>query len=312
MKKYLILLSVAALALVSCAKVKDVYTGSPASREITFSPLILNATKSGAVSNATFPTAYHFYLAASVDSDVDYTFFGGTEYANESGTTWSAVSGSKRYWPLNSETLNFLAVTKHGDDVVTFGENGLDYASKVVVAFTGNTPSSGVQHDLMYAYASSSDKTSNVSLVFNHALAWVNFTVTSNLASGVTLTGIDLNAAYFGGTATITSGGGVTWSSPQVASTGVTVPGISSPISVPTTSSTPAACGDGLLVVPHPTASSFSSFTVRYTINNENFQVVCTPESMDLEPGHKYTYNINITLTEIKVTASVGDWSVDD
>ena len=88
----------------------------------------------------------------------------------------------------------------------------------------------------------------------------------------------------------------------------VTVPGVSSPITV---NATPQSVGDGLLVVPNPTvnAASISSFVVNYTLNGHNYNIEHTPaENQVMYPGYKYIYNISFTTHEIKVTATVADW----
>jgi len=318
MKKVLVLLSAAALVLVSCAKTQDVYTGNPESRMIAFSPLAQPTTKAP-VANTVFPTDYHFYVAAYAAGSGDY--FDGAEFANESSTTtWSGVSGSKKYWPLQSETLNFLAVTKAGSSTTTFGTANENYASKVVVQLADNKTA---QHDLMYACAQASNPSSNVPLTFQHALSWVQFTVSGTAGSGLAVTGIKLNGAAYTGTLTVnlanynssseTLTATPSWDATVYASAtkenNVSVPNVSS-ITVDGTART---VGDGLLIVPNPTANeaSFTSFVVNYTLDGHAYSVVVTPNTADMvmQPGYKYTYNIGITMHEIKVTATVGSWS---
>ena len=317
MKKVLVLLSAAALVLVSCAKVKDVYTGSPESRQIAFSPLAKPATKA-VDNNDAFPTGYNFYIAAyAAATGADY--FGSTEFQNETGTTtWSGVDGSKKYWPLNPETLNFLAVTKAGSSTTTFGTANANYASKVVVELADNRTA---QHDLMYASARATNPNSNVSLAFHHALSWVQFTVAGTAGTGLAVNSIQLKGAAYTGTLTVnlanynssseTLTATPSWDGEVYAAAtkyDVTVPGVSSPITV---NATPQSVGDGLLVVPNPTvnAASISSFVVNYTLNGHNYNIEHTPaENQVMYPGYKYIYNISFTTHEIKVTATVADW----
>ena len=302
MKKVYLTLCFAALALVSCVKTQNVYTGSPESREIAFSPLAQNATK------AAFPTTESFYLAAYVAGDPGYDYFDKTEFTYDSGSsTWKG----NRFWPVDEVTLNFLAVTKQGGTpTVTFGSAGVNHASQVVVALSDN---STAQHDLMFAYNRSATKNAPVSLAFNHALSWVYFTAHSNIGSAITVTGITLNGAKYSGTATIalsnysspseTLSHTLTWA-PSNSGENVAVPGISS--QVLTTSA--ANCGNGLMVVPNPSEAAFTSFTVYYTLNGHAYSQTVTPETRTLAAGYKYIYDINITLTEITVTATMSDW----
>lgn len=347
MKKIVLILSVAALALASCVKTSDVYTGSPDSRQITFAPLAQRMTKSGMVSDNVFPTAYNFYLAAySVDGS-NHDYFDKTEYANEATTTiWSGAS-TKRYWPLAEETLNFLAVTKQGTtQSVTFGDNTpANYASKVVVELSDNRPNSGVQYDLMYSFARAAvtkngnglsyNGGNNVSMAFAHAQSWVNFTVkagnTATAAANLVVTGIQLKGAAYDGTATITLSNydsksvdlsaAVAWDGTAYGNAtkhDVNVPGISSVAVNDDTNVIP--CGDGLMVVPNPNETnsvlnpSFGSFVVSYTLAGKPYSFEYTPSAAQraLQPGHKYNFDITFTLHEIKVDASVTSWTTGD
>ena len=62
------------------------------------------------------------------------------------------------------------------------------------------------------------------------------------------------------------------------------------------------------MVVPNPSEAAFTSFTVYYTLNGHAYSQTVTPETRTLAAGYKYIYDINITLTEITVTATMSDW----
>ena len=144
MKKYLILLSVAALALVSCAKVKDVYTGSPESRQIAFSPLAQPATKA-AISDGVFPTSSKMYVAA-YDATAGAPLFDATEFSYSSGTLWT---GGKS-WPLSPARINFLAYAEFQGETASWATPN---ASGVTLTMTDNRTA---QKDLIYAIGSGS------------------------------------------------------------------------------------------------------------------------------------------------------------
>lgn len=317
--------------------------GSNAQKEISFSTLRHTPKRApGAVANgAVFPVDYNFFLSAyAVDAVGDY--FEEAEYTREgeSGNTWSGVVGDKQYWPLSSETLNFLAVTKSDADGTntTFGNEGANFASKVVVNLGDNHVN---QHDLMYAFqraaVTKDDNTltfnggANVGMAFAHTQAWVFFNVAAadeaTAGAGLVVTNIELKQAVYDGTATVTlnnynskSGESplsatlawTTYGTPQ----DVNVPGVSS---VAVNSTTPTAAGNGLMIVPNPNKTdealnaSFTKFLVSYTLNGRSFTFEYTPTlaQTQMVPAYKYDFNITFTLTEIKVDATVSNWNDD-
>lgn len=347
MKKSLFIVASAALVLASCNNdvtldENTALAGSNTQKEITFTTYAQTAKRAKAnapVADATFPTAYHFYIAA-YDATKNADYFGKTEYANESSTIWAGVDGQEKYWPLVTDTLNFLAVTKAGESATTFGTTGENFASKVVVALADNRTA---QHDLMYAAARDSVRRSgsvftypNVPMQFKHAQAWVNFTVkaadAATAAAGIVVTGITLKQAVYNGTATVTltnyekaKGGdlsaSVAWDGTAYGSAtkyDVAVPTNAGAFTNVAVNGYAAAipAGDGLMIVPNPneTASvldpSFTSIVISYTQNGRAASIEYTPEAAQkrMVPGKKYNYNIVFTLTEIKVNASVETW----
>lgn len=349
MKKSLILFSVAALALVSCAKVQDTYVGAPEAREIGFSAVNLPSTKTTIVNGAVFPTDYNFYIAAySAAPALAGDFFGKSEFGwTTSGTIWSGIDASnKRYWPLGDATLNFLAITKAGTRTTTF--NATHPANSVTVDFTDNS-AIATQHDLMWSYAQAKVKqvgnglsfnngddagVSPVAMVFQHAESQINFTVKAGNAitesAGLTLTSITLNDAIYAGTYTLTFGDYAATTVPSAPT------GVWSDVADPTTSnpeviapqttanmaitqaSGAAVIGDGILVVPNPNTDgesalkeSFKSFTIAYKMNGRDYTFTYIPDiaKRRLVQDTKYIFNITMTLTEIQVSATVEDWT---
>ncbi len=303
-----------------------------------------------AVDGEVFPTEYNFYISAfAVDGGHDY--FNKAEYAREgdSGNTWSGKDASnKQYWPLSSETLNFLAVTKSDADGTntTFGTATPDaYASKVVVNLADNRTA---QHDLMFSYARAAvtkegntlayNSGNNVAMAFKHAQAWVNFTVkaadAATAGAGIVVTGIQLKQAVYNGTATVTLANynsksdalshTLAWDGTAYTSAtkyDVDVPTNKTTFSnVAVSSTSETAAGDGLMIVPNPTKTgddlnaSFTTFVVSYTLNGNDYTFEYTPTDAQkrMEPAHKYDFNITFTLHEIKVDATVTDWTDAD
>ena len=347
MKKYLYLIPVAALAMTACTNESDEFVGSPESREISFNPLNLPSTRTTIVNGTVFPTDYNFYIAAySAAPTPAGDYFGKTEYTNEATTIWSGVSGQKRYWPLGDATLNFLAITKAGTRTTTF--NNTHPANSVVVAFTDNS-AIATQHDLMWSYAQAkvqqvgnglsfnnggSAGVSPVDMEFQHAESQINFKVkagdAATEAAGLTLTSITLNDGNYAGTYTLTFADYASTSTPA-APTGVwsdvedpetTNPDVVAPQTTAnmaiTQTSGSSVIGDGILVVPNPNVDgesalkeSFKSFTIAYKMNGNDYTYTYTPDIAQrrLVQDTKYVFNITMTLQEIKVNASVEDWT---
>lgn len=197
--------------------------------------------------------------------------------------------------------------------VAAYGQHDLMYGKGVgVVSNTGNT----------WTFATSDV----VTMQFKHALAWVNFTVNADAATTgkITVNSITLNGASYHGTYTIahekfnqTTGQafstgvwtGYTYESPATAPN-VVVPNFATPLTVNTWSESAEnraanTIGSGLLVVPN---GNFTSFTVNYTFNGNNFDYTFTPASVSLAQNTKYYYDITFKLHEILVNPTVANW----
>lgn len=244
MKKSLILFSVAALALVSCAKVTDQYVGAPENREIAFQAVSLPQTKA-AVHEIAMPDQ-NIYVAAYQSATASGTvgnYFAETTFKKDykagsllTGDDKDGVWGGDpaRYYPLSAATLNFLAVTgKSGDLDINSNDawvafNASNYASEVTVNYTAGTGegkanrSEASQIDIMYATGQGVVTQSgngmgfagggitsaeNIAMPFNHALALLNFQVKA--ASGteglIQINSITINNAAYTGTLVITN-----------------------------------------------------------------------------------------------------------
>ena len=253
--------------------------------------------------------------------------------------TWSG--NPARYWPLNSSTINFLAVTEVGggvDNTTSIDFNDDNHASAATVVLAGNDVSN--QSDLMFAAGQGSHTQGHaynaVPMIFKHALSWINFKVLTNTpAAGetngctITINSITLNKAVYNGTLSLssthaatktpapsTSAVVATWTTdPATAAVKVPNEGGSAPAPAVTLTSSPQLFGNGLLVVPDGYAESF---TINYTLTqnggpaNTYDYTYTLNEGVKWEMAKKYFYNITITLSEILVNPSVQDWMDDD
>lgn len=316
MKKSLLLVSVAAVALTACTSESVEYVGDSqqAPREIAFAPLAQPSTRA-AVSTTTFPTDKTMQVAAY---DVTHTrdFFGATTFSYSSS---SNIWKGGKYWPLSAAYINFLAYANFEGSSATWGST--HKASGVTLVMTDNKT---VQQDLMYAIGHGEVTQSgnaltfpeNVPMVFNHAQAWITFNVkAANTASqDVTINKITLNGAKYNGTYTITHTGYNATSSQSVAgawsslgsTADVVVPGWSA-----TTLTTGGAdVGNGLMIVPDDNAATgdFTSFTINYTLDGQTYDYTFTPVNTNVDQAKHYIYNITFTLHEIEIAATVANW----
>ena len=326
MKKIVLILSVAALALASCVKTSDVYTGSPDSRQISFSPLAQPATKA-AVDGTEYPDNLVMQVAAySFPKTSTWTaggYFDKTPFDGTNSTSWKGTPG--RYWPLSDAYVSFLAVAGVEGTDVTF--NSGTFASGATVVYDAD--SFVAQADLMFSgkqeevvkNGNALTFPDDVDMTFHHALSWIQFNV--KVADGATygnqiaITKIVINGANKTGTFTIANTGYDSVGDPTPAGTWGSF-GDASDYDVPSSSkaslsnSAFEACGSALLVPKASPATSFTKFTIYYTLNGAPYTFDYTPASLVLAQDTKYIYNITFTLTEIEIDPVVDNWTSGD
>ncbi len=328
MKKYLFLISVAAVTMTACTSETEEYVGSEQSREISFSPIAQKPTRA-AVIGTTFPTTLDMQVAA-YDVTNTRNFFGGTTFKygysggqSGSGTNWGATPA--RYWPLSATYINFLAYTNVTGSAAF---NATNYASEATITQTDN---STAQTDLMYAIGNgevtvngntiSFNSGNAVSMQFKHAQAWISFNANATSAANnmITLNSITLTGAKYSGTYTIThtaynantgqSVAGV-WSS-LGSTANVEVPGWTAATIAYASSGNGVAVGNGLMIVPddNTETADFTSFTVNYTLNGNTYNYTYTPSTKNVDQAKHYIYNITFNVNEILISPTVADWT---
>ena len=332
MKKFLLTLSVAALAMTACTnESEEIINNSPQPKEIALKAYAQPTTRA-AVDGETFPTASSMQVAA-YDVTNNRDFFGATTFNwSNSGTIWT---GSK-YWPLTPTYINFLAYAELNDiegSSATWDITNDEISQKangVVLVMANN---SSAQKDLMYAIgngAVTQDGNTltfppNVPMVFKHAQAWISFYADAyDATSGgkITLNSITLNGAKYAGTYTVThtnynasSGQNVSgaWSDLGDAQN-VVVPNWTADAIAYNSSGNGVPVGDGLLIVPDDNAATadFTSFTINYTLDDNTYTYTYAPTSRNVDQAKHYIYNINFHLHEILISATVTDWADQD
>lgn len=205
---------------------------------------------------------------------------------------------------------------------------------------TGTTYSNATQSDIMYAFnrgsvtqgagsalsfnGGTTVSASKVGMVFKHALSQIDFQVKAadaTTASAITINSITLTGASYTGELTLTNGANVTATTGDVEPTVAwdadavenrTVPNVPSAIIYSAGDATdyrPAAPSNAcLLIIPNST-SAFTSFTISYRFNNQDYTYTYTPTSTATTAGYKYTYQINFRLHEITINPSVTPWT---
>ena len=332
MKKSLIFVAAAALVLASCnndVKLDEnvALADSNVQKEISVTPYAHGPKRAAAdtyqyaIDGTDFPEDLNMYVAAYQVAPIPKgDYFTGTQFVYGNAAGAAASSGywggaTPRYWPLAPSYINFLAYA----NVTGTAKFGDELASPVAAASTAvisQTDNSSAQTDLMYAIGNGEVTQSGNTLIFpdkvamefHHAQAWIDFYVKGTTA--IKIKSITLTGAYYSGTYTIThtnfdqnssqSVAGV-WTDPDDQQA-VTVPGIA--VAGQDLTGSYVQAGKGLLVVPN----GFTSFTINYDYDSKNYNYTYTPASTTLAEGKHYIYNINFTLHEIFVEASVEDW----
>ena len=295
-----------------------------------------SATKApvgGAVEGATFPTNYNMMVAAYLVSGTENTtpgeYFTNKIFAKKgSAATWTGG----QYWPVSAATLNFVAIapeTENVDQVTTkiSEKSETSETSEPGVATVTIANNQTNQYDVMYAVGQSTktagQQPEKVEMVFKHALSWVNFTFNTTNTTGVTIkiNSVKINGAAYNGTLTVKSTK-YTITEGQVASTSwnenpetlnnIPVPGAADGLLLNDNTNDYELFGKGLLVVPNVEATNF---VINYTITQSGiahtFDYTYTSLSA-WNAAKKYTYAVNITLSEITIEPSVTPWDIND
>lgn len=331
MKKFFLLVPVAALAMTACTSESNEFVGDSQqqAREIAFSALTQPNTRA-AVDGTAFPTTLDMKVAAyQVEATggsagayfnattFKYQYKGGS--ASGSGSYWGGETA--KYWPLTEAYINFLAIANANSDNATGVTWTYSTDGKVTIIMSDN---SSAQRDLMYAKGEGEVTRSGnnltfpdkVDMEFKHAQAWIDFKVKANstVEEAITVNSITLTGAKYNGTYTVTH-------TAYNASTGQSVAGAWTALGDPQNIAVPgwtpatlsssdfATVGDGLMIVPNDAATGdFTSFTINYTYDGKTYTYTYTPASTQVEQAKHYIYEITFKLHEILINPTVEDW----
>lgn len=319
MKKLFVFAASAMMVFASCTDNEIVYQNETP-QEISFFSVANKMTR--ATQYAIDGTAFTHenmvvsaYLAAGTGVTVG-NYFVDAEFTKANGATYFTAG---KYWPIQASTLNFLAVAPEVTSAVT-----TDFTNgEATVTVASNETN---QHDVMYAVGqgvkTNNAAPANVPMVFQHALAWVNFTFSAS-SVGIKINSVTVNNARYNGTLTVTSTNytatgtqavTATWDNAQATTNAQVVP----EQQAVTLNKGEAAItwGKGLLVVPcNPT-----NFVINYSVTvgndthtyNYTYPITAPNSGTAWQMGTKYNYNISMGLQEIQIAPTVADWTDSD
>lgn len=318
LRSFLTIACVAAAAFCAVSCNKDIIPAAAVSGDAievsAYNGMMTKAPVNGTVMPTSRTIIFSAYYNAVEGSSANY--FTASVFTKKSGDNTLWVSNPARYWPLNG-TLDFLGYTLDNNSRVSAVTWGTNVTSSVTMTLANNATN---QDDLLVGGASAQTKESHA-VVFKHAEALLAFQARSSVAYnastnyGITITDIKVNDTYHSGTVACTRTGGniaFAWSA-LGNKQNLTLPSMTS---TNLTSAYANIAGSPGMILP---SQAMTTVTMYYTLHNgkdgsgnpinNTLQYTFNAGSGTWEPGKKYTYQIDITLTAIEVNATVTDWN---
>ena len=282
-------------------------------RELSLRAVAAAATKAtpeltGTALPTTGANAYEIHTSISADGA---TYASNQLFAYESSDNKWHASPDPIYWPMSGTSVDFLALALKPAQytALTTSPQSISWNTAnaaAVVTLTG-WDVSAQQYDILYAATNnqSVSSSSTVSLNFQHALALICFNVKSGSPTGIyTIKEMTVKNLDYKGTLMIDNTKtevATTWS--DLAHSDKTLLSGAS-IAVPGTND--IQLSDHLLVIPQ----AARTITLTYRADNSATDLTLTLPlpRVNWKAGHKYTYNLTFSATEITATVSVADW----
>ena len=307
MKKSLILLGAAILALVSCAKTQVISTGSPS--PIAFKAVVNNAVKADAqLEGINLGDDYAMYVSAAqykADGTIETpAYFTDAEFLPAATPVVPETqyhANPKLYWPIGNAMMDFIAYAlpqaKHGAPLATYPAATDPVASMITFA---NWNTYDNQVDLLYDVKNGATTATNagaqtVNFAFKHAQALLVFQAQVNDPGIITINKITMPELKVNGDFVIDNTKNVLnahWENlAAVPTKDIVAEGATSAadnLGEALTSATYVQIGSSLLIPQQPRIN----FTINYSIGM----------------GKKYIYQLDITLNEIIATQVVSDY----
>jgi len=327
MKKFFFsCLAIAALA--SCAKTEPTFT--EVDSEIKIAPVTAVATKTvnGSIDGTVYPTEEEFNIWAYWANKPAGSKFTADETASNAGAYLNNVTFVNKgqywggettyYWPKNG-SLRFAA---YSPETVP----GVSHVLATDTYTVNYTQTSNTANTVDFLLAATSPSytaqtaAENVSVVFEHALAWITIQVkaaNADAAKAFTIKDVIVEDAYTTGTLTAAMTDGIQYGEWSARDTKADYEVVKEKaINVTTEATIVEDNAKGTVVIPQvPT-----TLTINYTQNAMDgtpelgSQTVNIPLELDdeannqWEPGKHYIYTVNFDLDEILINPSVVDW----
>lgn len=327
MKKYIILLAVAATALfASCAKNE---TATVASQEITYKAVMHKNLTKAPIDGAYYSLSCPEFLVYAYYNDEDSTFptscttyiDGATVSPNSTDEIWE--SDPVAYWPL-SGSLTFVAVTpatvdaSYAEDDQTWTITDYEISGQDDVMYSiADDATALTANGKNYKPAADTDAktTKGVAIKFRHALSQVIFKAKTadDYDDLVEFTITSLKLLEMGSKATMTAeeDDACSWDIDETDDQDVTV-------DEDTVDSTTAiqVNDEGLLVFPITFTADTEQIEITYTMTYNGVDAGEATKTIDLktadlegfEPGKKYVLTLILGVDEIKYAPEVIDW----
>lgn len=323
MKKSLILLGAAILALVSCAKTQVITSGSPT--PIAFKAVVNNAVKADAqLEGINLGDDYAMYVSAAqykADGTIETpAYFTDAEFLPAATPVVPETqyhANPKLYWPIGNAMMDFIAYAlpqaKHGAPLATYPAATDPVASMITFA---NWNTYDNQVDLLYDVKNGATTATNagaqtVNFAFKHAQALLVFQAQVNDPGIITINKITMPELKVNGDFVIDNTKNVLnahWENLAAVPTKDIVAEGATPaadnLGEALTSATYVQIGSSLLIPQQPRIN----FTINYTIGANTMDYTVNLPRGNWEMGKKYIYQLDITLNEIIATQVVSDY----
>lgn len=180
MKKSLIILAAAALAMAACTTTKDIdYGVAQASKQVSFTSHVNKNTR--ALSNDNF-SQFNVFGSYTTETSTTPTQVFNDIAVTKNGTDWT-YSGDARYW-IKDATYTFYAYSKENAKTTTSRFNAAELTLENYIVNAANDN----QKDLVFASAKNiigkESGNEKVAFDFKHILSKIRFTFTSNFPVG--------------------------------------------------------------------------------------------------------------------------------
>lgn len=330
MKK--IFLAIAAVAaLASCSKSEATY--DDVQKEISFSPVTKNITKSMVTDNA-FPIsesfnvwAWYKQLPASTsiadwqaENTIDNQWYIVEKpFVNNDATTWKGQTSY--YWPKLGSLLfaGYYPTSLEGNVSYEFENEIMGGDNKMVFSgiYQSKVAATGYSEDIMYFNMTGVSSASGpVAVIFRHALSWITVNVKKSAdAPKIVIDEIKFTKVNDKGTGTVDNSAAnneIVWvtegnidaetvfgNNVELATTDTK---LVEPLFIPQTMA-------GNLVIKYTIYSSPTEFfTETYTASLNSFKTSEAAAMTKWEPAKHYTYNIEIGTSEILIKPTVQTW----